>query len=110
MIDYERLQGLLGAGSYDQLRRSHKGWVEEHLGDGAKERQDEWTDSVAVGSKSFIESVKTSLGFRAKGREIIESGDGYQLRESSTPYMALFEAENEDIDLENTFFWDVKVE
>jgi len=36
LIDYERLQGLLGAGTYDQLRRSHKGWVEEHLGDGAK--------------------------------------------------------------------------
>jgi putative transposase len=36
LIDYERLQGLLGAGNYDQLRRSHKGWVEEHLGDGTK--------------------------------------------------------------------------
>ena len=55
---------------YDQLRRSHKGWVEEHLGDGAKERQDEWTDSFAVGSKSFIESVKASLGFRARGRDV----------------------------------------
>jgi len=46
------------------------------LGDGAKERQNEWTGSVAVGSKSFIESVKTSLGFRAKGRDVIESGEG----------------------------------
>jgi putative transposase len=54
LIDYERLQGLLGTGSYDQLRRSHKGWVEEHLRDGAKGRQDGWTGSVAVGSKSFI--------------------------------------------------------
>jgi hypothetical protein len=33
--------------------------------------------SVAVGSKSFIESVKASLGFRAKGRDIIPSGEGY---------------------------------
>ena len=61
-----------------------------------------------MGSKSFIESVRESLGFRAKGREIIESGDGYQLRESSAPYKALFEAENEDIDPENTVFRDVK--
>ena len=78
------------------------------MGDGAKERQDEWTGSVAVGSKSFIESVRESLGFRAKGRDVIENGEGYQLRESPAPYKALFEAENEDIDLENTFFWDVK--
>jgi hypothetical protein len=35
---------------------------------------------------------------------------GYQLRESPAPYKALFEAENKDIDLENTFFWDVKDE
>ena len=63
----------------------------------AKERKDEWTGSVAVGSKSFIESVKASLGFRAKRRDVIESGKGYQLRESPAPYKALFEAENEDI-------------
>ena len=108
LIDHERLQGLLGAGTYDQLRRSHKGWVEEHLGDGAKGRQDEWTGSVAVGSKSFIESVKASLGFRARGRDVIESGEGYQLRESPASYKAFFEAENEDIGLENTRFWDLK--
>jgi putative transposase len=110
LIDYERLQGLLGASTYDQLRRSHKGWVEEHLGDGARGRQDEWTGSVAVGSKSFIESVKARLGFRARGRDVIESGEGYQLRESHGSYKAFFEAENEDIDLENTRFWDVKDE
>jgi putative transposase len=110
LIDYERLQGLLGAGSYDQLRRSHKGWVEEHLGDGAKERQDEWTGSVAVGSKSFIESVRESLGFRAKGRDVIESGKAYQLRENLASYKVLFETENKDIDPENTVFWDVKYE
>ncbi len=63
-----------------------------------------------MGSKSFIESVKASLGFRARGRDVIESGEGYQLRESPASYKVIFEAENEDIDLENTRFWDVKVE
>jgi hypothetical protein len=62
---------------------------------------------TGVGSRSFIESVKERLGFRAKGRDIIKSGEGYQLRESPTPYIALFEAENEDIGLKNTRFWDI---
>jgi len=110
LIDCERLQGLLGAGSYDQLRRSHKGWVEEHLADGAKDRQDQWTGSVAVGSKSFIESVKAILGFRAKGRNVIGSDEGYQLRESRAPYDAIFDAEKEDIGLKNTFSQDIKHE
>ena len=101
---------MFGAGTYDQLRRSHKGWVEEHLGDGAKERQDEWTGSIAVGSKTFIENVKACLGFRAKGRNMVEGCKGYQLRESPAHYKALFEVENEDIDLYNTLFWDVKTE
>jgi putative transposase len=108
LIDYERLRWLLGSDSYDQLKRSHEGWVEEHLGDGTKGRQDEWTGSIAVGSRSFIESVKERLGFRVKGRDIIESGEGYQLRESPSPYNALFEAKNEDIGLKNTRFWDIK--
>jgi hypothetical protein len=52
--------------------------------------------------------VKASLGFRSKGRDVIESGKGYQLRENLVPYKAFFEAENEDIGFENTRFWDVK--
>lgn len=56
---------MIGAKSYDHLRTSHKGWVEQYLGDGAKERQDEWTTSIAVGGRPFIEKVR-ALGFRAK--------------------------------------------
>jgi len=48
LIDYERLQKLLGAGSYDELRRSHKGWIEEYLGEDERARRREWTDSIAV--------------------------------------------------------------
>lgn len=102
LIDYERLQDLFGASSYDQLRRSYKGWVEEYLGDGAKSRQDEWTGSIAVGSKAFIEVVKARLGFRAKGRNVMEGNAGYQLRESPARYKAFFMAEKDDIGIENT--------
>jgi hypothetical protein len=64
-----------------------------------------------VGSKSFIESVKASLDFRAKGRDVIQIGEErYQLRESPAPYNDLFKAENEDRYPENTVFWDVKDE
>ena len=57
----------------------------------------------------YRESYKAHhLDFRAKGRDVIESGEWYQLRESPAPYDVLFEAENEDIDLANTVYWDVK--
>ena len=80
---------MIGTGSYDQLRTSHREWIEDYLGDGSKNRQDEWTDSIAVGNRIFIEKLKALLGFRAKGRKVQESGEGYQLREDPTPYNAL---------------------
>jgi putative transposase len=54
LIDYEKLQGLLGDSSYSQLRRSYKEWIEELAGDGAKERQDKWTGSVAGGASPLL--------------------------------------------------------
>ena len=110
MIDYERLQAFFGADSYDQLRTTHKGWVEEQLQCARKKRQDEWTSSIAVGSKAFVEDVKARLRFRAKGRDAVETGEGYQLRENLSSYKALFGVENEDIDIKNTYFWYVKSE
>ena len=110
MIDYDRLQGLFKGGSYDQLRSSHKGWIEEYLANGLKGRQEEWTDSIGVGSKSFIEQVKEILGLKAKGREITEGDEGYHLREEAAHYMIVFRAEKEDIGPENTYFWEINSE
>ena len=74
MIDYEKLRELFGVESYDELRSSHRGWIEEYLGSGAEIRRDEWTGSIAIGSRPFVENVKTLLGLRAKGRRIMEGG------------------------------------
>ena len=62
----------------------------------------------AVGSRPFVEQVKALLGFRAKGREVKEGGEGCQLREGSALYNTLFGAEKEDIGPENTYLWKVK--
>jgi len=110
LIDYEMLAGLIGNGSYEQLRSSHKGWVEEYLGNAAKARQDEWTSSIAAGSKSFVETIKERLGFKAIGRDI-QGGEGaYQLRESAALYGTHFKAEKVVIGPENTYFWDLRIE
>ena len=76
--------------------------------DAENARKEEWTVSIAVGSRPFVERVKALLGFRAKGREVIEGGEGYQVREEAAIYGALFGAEKEDIGPENTYPWEVK--
>ena len=110
LIDYEKLRLLIGSRSYDQLRSSYRGWVEEYPGNGAEGRQEEWTDSIAVGIKAFVERVKAMLGFRAKGRDVIEGGEGYYLREEAAPYRAHFRGEKDDIGSENTYFWETNHE
>jgi len=107
LVDYDRLPVMLEAGSYEQLRRSHKGWIEEYLGDGRKGREGEWTGSIAVGNRPFVEKVKALLGFRAKGRKIIRSGEGYQVREAPARYNEFLGAEKEDIGPENTYSWNL---
>ena len=54
--------------------------------------------------------MKAILGYRAKGRDVAVSSEGYHLREGDVRYKALFEAEKEDIGPENWYFWDVTSE
>jgi hypothetical protein len=47
-------------------------------------------------------------GFRAKGRDIVEGIEGYQIREGPGSYTALFAAEKDDIGAQYAYFWDIK--
>ena len=107
LINYERLTRLLGFDSYDKVKMYHKRWVEEHLGNENNIRDDRWTMSIAVGTKSFVERIKSLMGTMAVGRKNIGTGDSYQLREPAAPYNAHSEFKKDDIGPENTWPWDV---
>ena len=64
-------------------------------------KESKWTQSIAVGSKTFIEKMKEALGFRAKGRKIICADDTFELREVLAPY-----GKANNLDSGNTFLWD----
>jgi putative transposase len=107
LIDYERLRKLLGFDSYDRVITYHKRWVEDYLVNGKNIRDEKWTRSIAVGSRGFVERLKSILGALAFGRKTIEAGESYQLREPSMPYSAHLEVKKGDIGPENTYFWNV---
>ena len=107
LINYERLTRLLGFNSYDEVKKYHRRWVDDYLGDGKNIRDEKWSKSIAVGNRSFIERIKSIMGVLAIGRKSIEVGESYQLREPSIPYGARFGAKKCDIGPENTYFWDV---
>jgi putative transposase len=107
LVDYEGLRGLLDFGSMVDLAEAYRGWVEESLRWSNSHREGKWSESIAVGSESFVSMTKENLGMKAKGREVLGGGDGsYELREAPAPYKAILGDENAGLRAENTFFWD----
>lgn len=106
LIDYKKFMELLGTDNYEQAKRNHLGWAAEFLGSG-NGWDDKWTRSIAVGSKEFVDKVKSKLGILAKGRDVIETDGGYKLREPTESYLPHSEAEKSDIGSENTYFWNI---
>jgi len=106
LIDHKSLMDLLNLSTREALKESYRGWVEESLREEPKRRQPKWTESIAVGSESFVEDTKAVLGIKAIGREIMEEDGVYQLREAEIPYGANLEDENDDLRSQNTYFWD----
>ena len=64
--------------------------MEELLTRRGQEREPRWTESVAVGSKAFVEKTKAELGIKAIGREVMGADGVYELRERDVSYNAKF--------------------
>ena len=86
IIDFDRLVRLLGFESYEDLKESHLKWINSRIEYSSREKEIKWSQSIAVGSKKYLEKIKNDLGFRAKGRKIISSDDIFELREGQEPY------------------------
>jgi len=59
---------LLGLENYDDLKDAHAKWVDSTIQTNHSDKEKKWTQSLAVGSKTFIEEMKDALGFRATCR------------------------------------------
>ena len=84
------------------LKEAPQEWIEQALKKSKVVRESRWTQSIAVGDKSFLVQIKEQLRIRAKGRKIYGSEDEYQLREGQTDYGVW-----QDLDNEKTFDWNL---
>ena len=72
IIDFPCLMNLLNINGFENLKESHYNWVAEGLKQNDHQHIVKWTESLGVGSKSFLETVKEELGYRARGRNVLE--------------------------------------
>jgi putative transposase len=109
IIDVQSVSELGGFAAPRDFQTAHRQWIEEGLENGLAIRDDRWSESIAVGSRSFIEKVKDDLGVKAAHRGVIEAGGSYALREPAEAYASNFTGERETLRSQNTFFWDETV-
>ena len=93
---------LLNIKGMEKLKRSYREWVEEPLVRQGGKRESRWTESIAIGSKAFVEKTKAELGIKAIGREIVRADGVYELRGRDVSYNAIFAGENSGLRPENT--------
>jgi putative transposase len=70
IIDRTRLAVLLGCSDLESLRKMHGRIIDETLRNNSFDRERRWSESIAVGSQSFVNEFATALGKRLKGRTI----------------------------------------
>lgn len=107
VIDRQGLHEFCGISKGESFAEHHRQWVQDALLNTAGNRESRWTESVAVGSSSYVEEIKARLGIKAAGRRIEkQQGDICVLREEPAPYNVVFDLENEALKLENGYFWE----
>lgn len=107
LIDYEALGQLSGFNNFDDFQTAHRARVESALSDNRTHREACWTQSIAAGSRSYVEAVRNQMGGFAIGRQIRNSIEGFELREPIMVYNSFFGVENKDIEGENRWFWNL---
>ena len=111
IMDLDSLVNLIGCKDLADLQTNHKRWVQAALEANDTSRQAQWTESIATGSKSFVEKVKRSLGVKARSKSITGDNEQYQLRENVAGFgnrriERINTTARGDSDFSNTFFWE----
>jgi len=102
IIDFKNLMALLQIENVVDLKEAHRKWIKQALEKSKVFRETKWTQSIAVGNRSFLEQIKDRLGIRAKGRKIQGKEGEYQLCEGQSDYGGWH-----DLDNENSFHWNL---
>lgn len=95
VIDLAVLSRLCGFGDIAQFHKAHCEWVEAGLRGDTAARDDRWSESIAVGSESFVEHVNAEVSVRAHHRQVALADGLSTLRESAEPYRSHFDRDTE---------------
>jgi putative transposase len=108
LINRKKLLELLEHTDETTLARDYASWIDDALGC-SRMRDPDWTDSIAVGTRTFVESIQMKLESKATGRRVIENDTNQfsVLREDPDSYDAHLGGEIGILRQKNGLFWDI---
>ena len=105
IIDMKALVRKCGFQNIEQFQKDYQTWVNARIKAREPKRDPVWSESIAVGSKIFIENVKEKLGISKKGRKVVENNDTFILKEPDGSYRADFTPQINLLRHENMYLW-----
>jgi len=108
IININKLMNLCGVSHIEEFRFTHRQWVESELKVDQPKREALWTESIAVGDKSFVGHAQQQLSVLAKRRTCLAIDDAYQLKEDYPEYHfnPHFGPKKERLRQENGYLWE----
>lgn len=93
IIDIPALIEVGGFKNLESLQLHHRDWVNTQIKQDKHQRQSFWSNSVAVGSEHYVETVQEALGVRAKGKNCQLQDGQHILKEAEAAYHVHFMGE-----------------
>lgn len=105
LIDNDKVMELMDISDRDRFFEIYQNWIDAAIMQGKRTRERQWTESIAVGNRQYVEKVKKHMGYKAIGRKVIETKDSFVLRERNAPYSDITEKSDELPQDDNRFYW-----
>ena len=96
---------LMNIREIDRFCESYRNWIDAAIMQGNIKRQPQWTESIAVGNKVYVEKVKDQMGYKAIWRKVVETRDSFVLKERQHPYQSISDGAIRVQPEDNTFYW-----
>ncbi len=91
----------------NEFQKQHKEWVVASIKKDISAKDSMWSESVAVGSKPFVDKVLINLKQDIKRRKVVEKDGSHFVREPQISYSTHYGTKKEVLRAENTILWDV---
>jgi len=66
LINKPKLMQLLGIEDFSDLQKQYETWIREKIILGPQNREEKWTEALAVGSEEFIQNFQKTIGIKLR--------------------------------------------